>query len=59
MAYYHVQRLCHSLGEGDQLKQSLLQDVELMKLLKPKEIDQIFRGERNKKHVKMIMKRVL
>jgi adenylosuccinate lyase len=58
-AYYHVQRLCHSLGKGDQLQNRLSQDVELKRLLKPKEIAQIFKGEKNKKYVKTILKRVL
>ncbi len=58
-AYYHVQRLCHSLGKGDQLQERLSQDLELKKFFKPKEISQIFQGDRNKKHVKAIMKRVL
>ncbi len=58
-AYYHVQRLCHSLGKGDQLQERLSQDLELKKFFKPKEISQIFQGDRNKKHVKTIMKRVL
>jgi adenylosuccinate lyase len=58
-AYYHVQRLCHSLGKGDQLQARLLQDKELKQLLKSKDIAQIFKGERNKKFVRNIMKRVL
>jgi len=59
MAYYHVQRLCHSLGKGDQLRDRLLKDPELRRILKPKEVEQIFRGERNRKNVKIILKRVL
>ena len=59
MAYYHVQRLCHSLGRGDQLQSQISQDKELKKLLKEKEIAQIFKGVRNKKYVRTIMKRVL
>ena len=58
-AYYHVQRLCHSLGKGDQLQSKLSHDPELKKILKTKEIAQIFHGTRNKKYIKAIMKRVL
>lgn len=59
LAYYHVQRLCHSMGKGDHLKDKILKDPELKRLLKPKEVAEIFKGSRNKKYVKFIMKRVL
>ncbi len=59
LAYYHVQRLCHSLGKGEHLKERLLTDPELKRLLKPKEISEIFQGTRNKKAVKEIIKRML
>lgn len=59
MAYAHVQRLCHSLGRGDHLQSRVLQDPELKKLLKPDEVKKIFKGEKNMKHVKTILKRVL
>jgi len=59
MAYYHVQRLCHSLGKGDHLETKILQDPELKRLLKATEVRKIFAGERNKKNIKTIMRRVL
>ncbi|MEZ0392397.1 MAG: adenylosuccinate lyase, partial [Pseudobdellovibrionaceae bacterium] len=59
LAYFHVQRLCHSLGKGDHLKDRILKDPELKRLLKPKEVAEIFKGSRNKKAVKEILKRVL
>lgn len=57
-AYYHVQRLCHSMGRGDHLKQKIAQDPEVKKMLKSSEVEKIFAGSRNKKHVKEIIKRV-
>ncbi|MFN7729188.1 MAG: adenylosuccinate lyase [Bdellovibrio sp.] len=59
LAYYHVQRLCHSMGRGDHLKHKILSDPELKRLLKAKEVDRIFKGDRNKKSIKTILKRVL
>lgn len=59
LAYSHVQRLCHSMGKGDHLRDRILQDPELKRLLKAREVDKIFKGERNKKNVKTIMRRVL
>lgn len=58
-AYSHVQRLCHSMGRGDSLQTKIKQDAELKKLLKPKEVKEIFSGLRNKKNVKTITRRVL
>lgn len=59
LAYYHVQRLCHSMGKGDHLKDRILQDPELKRILKPKEVTEIFKGSRNKKAIKEIIQRVL
>lgn len=59
LAYSHVQRLCHSMGKGDHLKERILLDPELKRILKPKEIKDIFKGMRNKKAIKEILKRVL
>lgn len=59
LAYSHVQRLCHSMGRGEHLKDRILQDPELKRLLKPKEVTEIFKGTRNKKAIKEIVKRVL
>jgi adenylosuccinate lyase len=59
LAYFHVQRLCHSLGKGDSLKDKILKDPELKRLLKPKEVEKIFSGSKNIKYVKNIINRVL
>ena len=58
-AYFHVQRICHSLGRGDHLKKKLIEDKELKAYLKPKEIDDIFQAKRYKKSMKPLVKRAL
>lgn len=58
-AYFHVQRLCHSLGRGDHLRTRLLKDPEIKRLLKPKDVESIFKGTRNQKAIKDVIKRVL
>ncbi|MGZ3771243.1 MAG: adenylosuccinate lyase [Bdellovibrio sp.] len=57
-AYALVQRLCHSLSYGEQLRDKLLVDETVSALLKPKEIDEIFTGKSHKKSIKEIIKRV-
>jgi len=57
-AYSLVQRLCHSLGYGEHLRDKLLVDDDVRALLKPKEIDEIFTGKKHKKSIKEIIKRV-
>jgi adenylosuccinate lyase len=57
-AYALVQRLCHSLGYGEHLKQRLLADKDVLKLLKPKEIEEIFAGKKHKKSIKDVLKRL-
>lgn len=59
LAYYHVQRLCHSLQSDEQLKTKILQDPEMKRLLKPKEVQEIFKGDKYKKTIKKIIERVL
>jgi adenylosuccinate lyase len=59
LAYYHVQRLCHAMGKGENLKDKILQDPELKRLLKGKEVAEIFKGLKNKKAIHQIVKRVL
>lgn len=59
LAYSHVQRLCHGLAPNEQLKDKLLKDPELKRLLKPKEVNEIFKGTKNKKSIHQIIKRVL
>lgn len=58
-AYALVQRLCHSLGFGEHLKDKLLIDDQVRMLLKPREIEEIFSGKKHKKSIKNIIKRVL
>lgn len=59
LAYSHVQRLCHAMGKGEHLKEKILKDPELKRLLKPKEVQEIFQGVKNRKAIKEIIKRVL
>lgn len=59
LAYAHVQRLCHSMGKGDHLKERMMSDPEVKRILKPKEIKDIFKGMRNKNSIKEMIKRVL
>ncbi len=58
-AYKIVQRISHSLKEGDTLKIALTKDKETKDLLSKKVIDEIFSGKRHTKHVDKIIKRVL
>lgn len=58
-AYFHVQRLCHSLGRGDHLMARILQDAELKRILKPKEVQDIFKGKRQMKSIKETIQKVL
>lgn len=58
-AYALVQRLCHSLGYGEHLKDKLMVDDQVRTLLKPKEIEEIFTGKKHKKAIKDIIKRVM
>lgn len=59
LAYEHVQRLCHSMGRGDHLKERISNDPELSRVLKSREIEEIFKGSKNKKAIKEVIKRVL
>ncbi|MBC7372127.1 MAG: adenylosuccinate lyase [Bdellovibrionaceae bacterium] len=58
-AYVHVQRLSHSLGRGDQLRDKILADSEVSQFLKAKEVDEIFSGRKHKKSIQAVMKRGL
>lgn len=58
-AYALVQRLCHSLGRGDQLRKKLQEDQETRKLLTNKEIEMIFSGKKQKKSMKSLAGRML
>lgn len=56
-AYAHVQRLSHSLEKGEQLRTKIAADPEIGRLLKPKELAEIFSGKKHKKAIKSVMKR--
>jgi adenylosuccinate lyase len=56
-AYALVQRLCHTLGYGEHLKDKLMGSDEARALLKPKEIEEIFTGKKHKKTIKEIIRR--
>lgn len=58
-AYAHVQRLCHSLGRNDHLRKKIMEDQDLNKLFKAKELDDIFSGKKHRKGIKTIIQRVL
>jgi len=58
-AYSHVQRLCHSLGKGDQLRKKILSDADLKGVFKGKELEDIFSGKKHKKGIKTVIRRVL
>ncbi|HRO67473.1 MAG TPA: lyase family protein, partial [Pseudobdellovibrionaceae bacterium] len=57
-AYAHVQRLCHSLGKGDQLESKILEDDILKKKLTVREVRDIFSGKKHKKSMKALVRRV-
>lgn len=58
-AYKVVQKHSHSLRQGEHLRESLLNDPETRKLLKPKELDEIFSGKRHTKVVSKIIQKAL
>ncbi len=58
-AYKIVQRLSHSLGEHDHLKDVITKDAEAKKLLSAKELNDIFSGKRHLMHTKNIIKNAL
>jgi adenylosuccinate lyase len=55
-AYKIVQRLSHSLGAKDHLKEAIKKDNETKKLLSAKELDDIFSGKRHLLQTKNIIK---
>jgi adenylosuccinate lyase len=57
-AYSLVQRLCHSLGYGEHLRDKLMIDEQVTALLQPREIEEIFIGKKHKKSIKDILRRV-
>ncbi len=59
LSYYHVQRICHSLGKGEHLQDKILADAELKQILKPREVRDIFSGVRNVKTIRQVVRRLL
>ena len=58
-AYKVVQKHSHALRQGEHLRESLLNDPETHKLLKAKELDEIFSGKRHIKRVGKIIQKAL
>lgn len=58
-AYYHVQRLCHSMGVGDHLSEQISKDSEIGAYFSKAELLDIFSGRRQKKVVKQLVQRAL
>lgn len=58
VAYRHVQRLCHGMGRGDQLQKKIIKDSEIGKLLKGKDLEKIFSGEKIRKNAAKLIRRV-
>ena len=59
IAYRHVQRLCHSLGRGDHLREKITNDGEISGLLSSRELEKIFSGVKNQKNIEKIIDRVI
>ncbi|MFN8791258.1 MAG: adenylosuccinate lyase [Bdellovibrionales bacterium] len=57
-AYFHVQRLSHSLGGGDSLKRAVQKDPDVKKLLKPKEVEDLFQAKRYLKTIKARLRKL-
>lgn len=57
-AYFHIQRVCHSLGKGDHLREKILKDEILKKYFAKPQLEQIFSGKKHQKAFKEIIQRV-
>lgn len=57
-AYKIVQKHSHALSPGEHLRESLMKDPEVHKLLKSKELNEIFSGKRHTKSIGKILTRV-
>ena len=57
-AYKHVQRVSHSLKNGEYLKDKLLKDKTVGDLLTKKELEEIFSGQRHKKQILKVISRM-
>lgn len=54
-AYAHVQRLSHGLKPGQQLRDAVLKDKETSKLVKTKEVDEVFSGKRHIRQIESLI----
>lgn len=58
-AYRHVQRLCHSLGRNENLKEKILADSEIGTVLDKRTLEEIFSGRRHKKSIGKVLQRAI
>ena len=58
-AYRHVQRVSHSLKDGEHLQDKLRQDKEVAEKVSEKQLQRIFSGAEHKKSIRRIIRRVL
>ncbi len=57
-AYKHVQRVSHSLGKGEHLRDLILKDETLKKYFRKRDLDLIFSGAQHQKAFKQLIKRI-
>ncbi len=57
-AYKNVQRISHSLKDGEYLKDKLINDKTVGELLSKKELNDIFSGKKHKKQILKVISRV-
>ncbi len=57
-AYRHIQRVSHSLGKGDHLRDLILKDSALKPYFRKRDLDAIFSGEQHQKAFKQLIKRI-
>lgn len=55
-AYRHVQRIAHSLGEGDHLQDLILKDSVLKDVVRKKELQEIFSGQVHRRAIMKVLK---
>lgn len=58
-AYTHVQRLSHSMGRGDHLKNQIRKDEIIGKMFKLPELNEIFSGRQHQKSIESIFKKLI
>lgn len=54
-AYAHAQRLSHGLKKGENLKEAALNDKEVSRLVKKKEVEEVFTGQRHLKQIDSLL----